>query len=102
MDAAPRRHHSPNSSELMTRRKSVTHPIDNQGCDERRVVCVCVLPRNNVFTQSSHKRGNLSPLNSEPIHLTLSTAENRFQLASRSRGSIANQFYQRTKGGRAK
>lgn len=75
MDAAHRLHHDPNNSELMTRRKSVTHPVDNQSCDEQRVVYVC------VCTLSSHERGNLSPLNSEPIHLTVSAAENHFQLA---------------------
>lgn len=71
MAAAHTFHQNQNNSELMTRRKSVTHLIDQQGCDEPDI----------VYAQASHERANLSPLNSEPIHLAVSAAENHFQLA---------------------
>lgn len=44
MDAAHTFHQNQNNSELTTRRKSVMHLIDHQGCDEQRVTCVATRP----------------------------------------------------------
>lgn len=56
MDAAHTFHQNQNNSELMTRRKSVTHLIDQQGCDEQRVTCVATRFRYCVCTSITRAR----------------------------------------------
>lgn len=74
MDATHTFHQNQNNSEL--KRISLTIGVVMSSASR-------VLPHafDIVYAQASHERANLSPLNSEPIHLAVSAAENHFQLA---------------------